>query len=269
MEEKMSLKKIFGLLPERSIKHKIRCIYYNNFKDIDFQLSYKKGHYTVTFKDGIVIKFYNNPCGILTEIVKEYFLKYKLKKGDIVIDAGAWFGPFAIYAASQIGPTGKVIVFEPDPLNYIDLKNNILLNNLNNIVAINKGLWNTKSTLRFFSIGKYSGGSHILFDDSLKENKGYVEISVVSLDEELKLQGISQVDFIKMDIEGAEIEAIEGSKNILQNRNTNLAIATYHIRNGEMTCKKVEHLLKSYGYYVESLNPHHLTTYATPIDSRN
>ena len=64
-----------------------------------------------------------------------------------------------------------------------------------------------------------------------------------------------------MDIEGAEIEAIKGAKEILENNNVNLAIASYHIIDGEPTHFKLRELLSSMGYYTEIGFPAHLTVY--------
>ncbi|MEJ2252457.1 MAG: FkbM family methyltransferase [Candidatus Lokiarchaeota archaeon] len=69
------------------------------------------------------------------------------------------------------------------------------------------------------------------------------------------------MDFIKMDIEGAEIKAIQGAENILK-EGTNLAIASYHLINGKMSFNRLESLIESFGYKTKTKFSIHLTTYA-------
>ena len=65
--------------------------------------------------------------------------------------------------------------------------------------------------------------------------KGTQEIIVVKLDDELRKLGINKIDVLKMDIEGAEIEAIQGSKETLKRSKVNVTIASYHIVDGKTT----------------------------------
>jgi len=65
----------------------------------------------------------------------------KINKGDIVIDAGANIGMFSIMASILVGKTGKVIAIEPEPENLKILKRNVELNNINNMIIINKALF--------------------------------------------------------------------------------------------------------------------------------
>jgi hypothetical protein len=95
--------------------------------------------------------------------------------------------------------------------------------------------------------------------DGVRESM--TDVPVVSLDNALTEIGISNINFIKMDIEGAEIEAIKGAKKTLSN-NCGLAIASYHIIDGEKTCIQLEKLLSTLGYSVITSFPEHLTTYA-------
>ncbi|MEM3406001.1 MAG: FkbM family methyltransferase [Candidatus Pacearchaeota archaeon] len=59
-----------------------------------------------------------------------------LKKGDIVIDAGAYIGLFTLYASKKVGKNGLVIAYEPDPENYKNLLENIKLNKCKNVKLI-------------------------------------------------------------------------------------------------------------------------------------
>jgi FkbM family methyltransferase len=184
-----------------------------------------------------------------------YLRHYDLKPGDIVIDAGGYEGTFSIYAAKVVGETGRVIVFEPDTGNCRKLEANIKLNGLTNVIVVNKALWSEDKTLKFNN--KHTAGASFFFNASPYA----VEMSAVSIDNELERLGIGKVDFIKMDIEGSEIRAIEGAKKVLMNNAVNLAVASYHIISGEETSTGVEAILRRFGYEAVTEFPQHKTTY--------
>lgn len=255
------IKKLFKYLPENSLKDKIYTFYYNHFIKNDIYIYDNKDFWEIKFKDTNFkcfkfINLYNIISNLNT--LNLYLEKYKLKRGDIVVDCGAYIGIFSLYASKIVGKEGKVITFEPEEGNHKKLLNNIKLNNLDNIIPIKKGIWNKSSILKFNSGA--DGSSSLFFEYN---RQGKTSIPVVSLDNELKKRGIKRIDFIKMDIEGAEIKAIEGAKNILKDNNVSLAIASYHIINGEKTYLNLEKMLSTIGYKTETLFPEHLTTYAT------
>lgn len=201
-------------------------------------------------------KDYNNPY--LAFEVSGYNKYYKFKKDDVVIDAGAYSGFFSIYAAKQIGKRGKVIAFEPDSYNLSLLKRNLLLNNIKNVIIVNKGLYSADGKLPFYVQG--IGSSLIIPADKKSINK----IDVVSLDNELKRLQIYHVDFIKMDIEGGEIEAVKGClQTIKNNKKLNFAIASYHLVDSKKTYLFLEKFFKKLKMEVITENDPHTTTYAS------
>lgn len=256
----MGVRTLARKFPKSFFMNAIRCFYYNNFEKLNFEISFnRKGYFEIYMDNNIFLKFYDDPFDDFICSISGYIKKYKIKDGDYIIDVGAYVGSFTIYAAKIIGNSGKIIAFEPDKPNFDKLAYNIKLNNLDNVIVINKGLWNENKELEFDSQNN-AGSSVVLSKDNIKGKVMYYKF--VKLDDELKKLNINKVDFIKMDIEGAEIEAIEGCKNILKNNNVNLAIASYHIRNGEKTYKKLEHILNNLGYKTKTEFPKHLTTYA-------
>jgi len=256
---KKILIKTFNILPRGYLKNKIRCYGFNLFNSLaDFKSYYKNNHFSFKFKNGIIVKSYYEMCGDLKTPAKGYLKYYMPKEGDTIVDCGAYGGAFSLYAAKLVGDNGKVVAFEPDKENYKLLLRNIELNNLKNVIALNKGVWSKNTILPFDNI---HAGTSSFFSDGRKGS--FIDTEVVTLDKELERIGIRKVDFIKMDVEGAEIEAIKGAEKILKNNNVNLAIASYHILNGEKTCFEVEKLLLAFGYKVETSFSQHLTTYGT------
>ena len=254
---------LFKLIPEGSAKEKMRSLYYRFYynhkrlKENNFYVYYDKGIFEYKFLDGITFKSCVNVEHELRMSLWGYIKNHKLRTGEIVIDCGADVGDFTMYASKTVGPSGKVIAFEPDPLIYDRLKFNVELNKLNNIMLVKKGVWSENTTLRFMS-AKDKPRS-FLFNET---NDGVIEIPVVSIDNELKGLKIEKVDFIKMDVEGAELEAIKGAAHTLGSNKVDLAIASYHMLDGQMSCFKLEKMLLEAGYKAETAYPRHLTTYA-------
>lgn len=170
---------------------------------------------------------------------------YKLKKGDIVIDAGAHIGISTVKMAKVVGDKGKVFAIEPEANNLKFLQTNVRVNGLNNVVIIPKGLWSTKGRLNLNLSPTTIGHSFYPLSKTSNNNR-FQEVEVDTLDNILK--GTIRVDFIRMNIEGAEIEALKGGENVLRANNVNLAIDAHHVVNGKRTFEIISSQLKQMGY---------------------
>lgn len=139
----------------------------------------------------------------------------KINKGDIVIDAGANIGMFSIMASILVGKTGKVIAIEPEPENLKILKRNVELNNINNMIIINKALFSKSGErINFFQNGVMSKIS--LSDNN--EPGNYIEVETITLDDIISCLNM-QPKVLKMDIEGAEKFALLSSQKTFQTIN--------------------------------------------------
>jgi FkbM family methyltransferase len=248
----------FTYFPEGKMKNMIKCFIANNylFNNSDFSTAYRNNDFIVDYHQNIY-KFCDYPSSDFYEILEGYLRKYTIKKGDIVIDCGAYQGSFSILASQLVGENGLVISFEPNPANYKKLLINLKQNNISNVVTINKGLWSKKTLLNF---KKGDKGSSLIFEGNVTDS--IITVPVVSLDQELSDLGVTKVNFIKADVEGSEIELIRGSKKTLLNNHVNLAIASYHILDGKKTYMQLEKALNKLGYTATTEFEDHLTTYA-------
>jgi len=215
----------------------------------------------ITF-DNISFYVYKNRLTKNDELLKDsyygYIRYYHIKKDDIIIDVGPYAGIFTIYAAIKVGSKGKVIAFEPDPYTYIILKRNIKLNKLKNVIVVKKGLYDKDAKLAFDIQGP---PSNII--PKYKKVLTFNYIRTTTLDKELQKLKFGKVNFIKMDIEGAEIKALLGAqKTIKNNPNINLAIACYHIVDGQQTSIKLKKILANWGLKVWFGNKNHPVLYA-------
>jgi len=132
-----------------------------------------------------------------------------IRKGDIVVDLGANVGQFTIFLSRIVGNKGKVYAFEPDPRNFLILKQRI--KKFNNVVVENKAVNEKSSKLILFLHEDKSQTS--LFDKS--KSISAIEVDSVSLDEYFK-DITKNIALIKMDVQGAEFSILRGAKNLLK-----------------------------------------------------
>jgi FkbM family methyltransferase len=149
----------------------------------------------------------------------------ELNKGDTVIDAGAFYGDSALYFDSAVCPDGLVYAFEPNKNIAKILKENIQLNNRKNIVIIEKGL-SDKSY--HATLTNKEECSEILDVAPIDNSENYIDIETTTIDEFVEKNKIAKLNFIKMDIEGHEENAIRGAKNAITQYRPKLAISIYH-----------------------------------------
>lgn len=153
------------------------------------------------------------------ETTTALFKKF-IKPGDVVLDLGANIGYFSLLSARLTGPTGKVFSFEPEPNNFRYLTENLKLNGYAHAHPFNIAASNESGTISLF-VCEYDSGHHTIKNEkgisSYKEGGASKEIAIeaVKLDQFLK-DKTDRVDFIKMDVEGAEALALEGMKELLK-----------------------------------------------------
>ncbi len=192
--------------------------------------------------------------------IEAYNKHYSIQESDVIMDIGGYHGLYSIAISKRIGPRGKIYLFEPNPDSFKVLKENLFENNIRNIIAINKAIYNKTGEFRFF---KKKAGSRIVAKTFKTNTKNsIISVPAISLSEFIKTNHINKINFIKMDAEGSEIEITQDIKSI-PNIN-NLAIATYHYRKdyGSDTQKIVEESLKEAGYKIKTKLGEHKITYA-------
>jgi FkbM family methyltransferase len=175
---------------------------------------------------------------------------YKLKKGDIVVDVGANVGAFAVKAANEVGNAGKVVAIEPERDCLKLLRRNVQENRAENVVVVPKAVWSRRTRLKLYlsSFTSY----HSLYNESfykIEDSSEFEEVEVDTLDNILGELGIKAVDFIKIDIEGSEVEALRGMDEILA-ADVKLVMEK-HVLGGKSTSKGIVRELKSRGFQVQ------------------
>ena len=217
----------------------------NDGKTMDFtRANVVNGHEVLT-----------DPGGFLEiePVIFGYNKQYEIKEGDIVIDGGAYYGMFTMLASGAVGKTGHVYAFEPDDRTSTVLANNIKANNMGNVTVVNAGLWSKTDRLDFDA--QHTESSHIVEDGVMGKTQ---TVDVTSIADFCKKNRIVP-NFVKMDVEGAEQEAIRGSLDFIKRHDIHFAIASYHNKGG---AEDLERMFESIGYEANTGNPVHQTTYA-------
>lgn len=150
------------------------------------------------------------------------------------IDGGSFTGDTLQTFLQFVGGKGyqSVYCFEPETAAAERLEENILSSNITGVEVIRAALWDEEGTVAFFESG--AGGS------SVHKNRGYeVEVKTKTLDG----MGLKNIDFIKLDVEGAEYEALLGAKNLIKRDKPILAICVYHKQDDLI---KIPQLIKSF-----------------------
>ncbi len=194
------------------------------------------------------IPFYFSSFAEPLDTTDIYLQKGEIKAGDIVLDMGAYCGSTVWGFSRAVGEDGMVYAFEPDPVNYEVLCKNIEYHRLSNVVAINKGLWSTSGDLMFQSEGNMGSG----ISEVQGRAANLFQVSVISLSDFCAEYKVTRIDYIKMDIEGAEIEVLKTSGTILKKYRPRLILEP-HVINARLVTDDVCDILSGYGYETEVL----------------
>ena len=186
------------------------------------------------------------------------------KEGDIVIDVGAHIGPYTLKAAKRVGLNGKVIAIEADPENFDILNRNVQLNKMTNVIALNYAAYFKEDKIKLYLLkvdkSSYTKYNTIMIDRAQhnNENNNFVEVKANTLDYLLQSIGIKheQINWIKIDVEGAEYDVLKGAKNILsKSKDISLLIEIHNLTTNNTTLyEPIKEFLNSYNFKIEFEN---------------
>lgn len=177
--------------------------------------------YWIGLRDSVDFGAFREVC-----IENHYNHSQLLGPGMTVVDIGAHIGTFTLLASKKVGEQGKVITIEPEIHNFEQLKKNLELNGIKNVIPVNVALSDFNGKEDFF-ISKGSG-CHSFFprcDDIIDK----IQIRVRTLDTLLRELNIKRVNLLKIDAEEAELKILKGAREtLIKNPQMKMAIAAYH-----------------------------------------
>ena len=180
---------------------------------------------------GYPIEFFYGPTGVVADFIEEQYRcvtqdgVIQCEEGDYTVDAGGCWGDTALYFACKAGSNGRVASFEFLSSNLSIFRRNLEMNpHLNERIQLfENAVWsNSESDLYVLENGP---GTRVV--ENTQEPDARL-VRTFKIDDLVATAGYPRIDFIKMDIEGAELEALKGSQDILNHSKPKLAISVYH-----------------------------------------
>jgi FkbM family methyltransferase len=229
----------FRILGHRKIKLPVNNVSFWKYMTGKSRFNLKEAGFPIALTDESMALIYG------TFILQQY--KYenivKVEDGDFVIDCGACVGETSLYFSILAGLAGKVFAFEFEQENIKKLRDNLALNpNCQNIILIEKAVWNESAELEFIPQGP---GSKVF------QGSGTLRTQAISIDELVTDYKLNKLDFIKMDIEGAEMNALKGAHRSIKQYKPKLAISIYHsLDDFTKIIQYIDDLRLSYRFYL-------------------
>lgn len=180
------------------------------------------------------------------EYQKQRLFSKVIKRNTVVYDIGANVGFYTILASKLVGNKGKVIAFEPLPQNVFYLKEHLKLNQVQNTQIVEAAVSTRQATARF-----QEGKNRLM---GFLSEKGDLLVPVVAIDGLVNSGELPPPDYIKMDIEGAELNALKGCRLTLEKYHPAIFLATH----GELIHKQCMDFLLHLGYSLSPIDHSHL-----------
>ena len=180
--------------------------------------------------------------------------RFTPKQGDIVVDIGAHIGLYTIISSKRVGTNGKVVAIEADPGNFEMLNRNIKLNQLTNVIPLNYAVYSKETKIKLYLPSGESGFTkyNTIMSDWVNTKDKFVEVNANTLDYLLQSKGIreEEVNWIKIDVEGAEFEVLKGATNVLS-KSKDIALLMELHGPPNIYRPKVQELLNLYNFKIE------------------
>lgn len=163
----------------------------------------------------------------------------RLAPGDVFYDVGAHIGYYSMAAALRVGEAGRVYAFEPLPLNLKMLRGHVDANRMQNIEVIAAGV-SAAPGETFFDLAGGTGRGRL-------GARGELRVELVSIDELVATGRARPPSLIKMDIEGAELLALQGARQTLAQHHPQILLSVH----GEDLRQSCSQLLVELGYQLQ------------------
>jgi FkbM family methyltransferase len=137
-----------------------------------------------------------------------------INPGMTILDIGAHVGYYTLLAARLAGSDGRVFSFEPDQDNYALLVHNVQLNGYDNVTTVNQAV-SDKSSSRTLFISALDNGRHSMYHQRQPES-GSITVSATTADDYFGEINWPEIDLIKLDVEGSELDVINGMTELLK-----------------------------------------------------
>ena len=179
--------------------------------------------------------------------LKQYNVEniFEVRDDSIVFDVGAWKGDTAYFFSKRCNDNAKIYAFEPDKNAFCTLKSIREKYKLNNVILENILFSNKNETVDFVS---------------MTPDTPSIKMRAITIDEFVENNNIERIDYLKMDVEGAEMDILKGAVNTIKSLRPSLAIAIYH--GGGLFMEDfykvpvfIKEITENYEYYMRTFSP--------------
>lgn len=177
------------------------------------------------------------------ELRKRSVFESAVNSGSVVFDIGAHVGFYTLLSSVLVGDRGEVFAFEPAQRNLFYLKEHLRLNSVTNATVIEAAVSNRSEEVSFEQEQGNTFTGRIT-------SSGNSRITAVALDEFIRNERIPIPDYIKIDVEGAELQVLSGARRTLEENHPTLFLATH----GSDVHKECCNLLRRLGYQLQPLD---------------
>lgn len=158
---------------------------------------------------------------------EERFLQQLTFGGETVFDVGGYEGIFTLFFARRVGPLGHVVTFEPNPRNVARIVENVRLNGFAQVLVrqLAVGAAPGRASLVFPADETARGSLETGIAEQIKQEHGVlaVDVELDTLDRQVAA-GLPEPDFVKLDVEGLELDVLQGMRGLLEHRHPRLYI---------------------------------------------
>ena len=184
-------------------------------------------------QEGYPIEMFARPTGAYNQMVLQQYrcqtptAVIEVEPGDIAIDAGACFGDTALNFAFKAGASGRVYSWEfmPDNLEIFDRNMQLNPQQAARIELVRHPLWSVSGQDLY--VTGFGPGAKVTPTKPRRNGDASV-VQTYTIDDLCSDRDLDRIDFIKMDIEGAELEALKGARETIRQCRPKLAISLYH-----------------------------------------
>ena len=176
------------------------------------------GHYFVPdgisfdYYDSTILTWKNQIPAYLRNAQDYWFGQYQPKPGDVILDVGAGRGEDVLAFSRETGGMGRVLAMEAHPVSYRLLAQFCHLNALSNVTPIHAAIMDSPGTVMIDDEDLWEANTV----SSASTGNG-ISVGATTLDQICKEQGVTRIDFLKMNIEGAEAFAMRGMGEMIRN----------------------------------------------------
>jgi FkbM family methyltransferase len=227
------------------------------------------GRRAIKLPDGVKI-YINDEATIYINIPDHYIRKEYLRhsdyipcKGWIVFDIGTYVGIYTLYAAKKVCLDGFVTSFEPNPLAFRWLLNNIALNNVGNVKALPFALGDRNSKMLLYVAGENIEASSFIANHITHNPSGQYTIVntftvlmtkldyVIEKSNQVIGKVVTHIDLVKIDVEGYEMHVLRGAEKTLSKGLIERFVIEVH--KDQVSTKNLVEYLKSFGYTTDKI----------------